>query len=142
SDDTLDPLRLSARAPQPAQLEFGHPKVRAKEPPALARGCVRHVLHVAGLRMAARRMAALHRAGIAALQIACIVAVGACSAAQSPGGGRDDEGRSLAEYDIARDLWLNRGQRREALDHVLEALELDDENAEAAHLAALIYLDF
>lgn len=92
--------------------------------------------------MAARRMAALHRAGIAALQIACIVAVGACSAAQSPGGGRDDEGRSLAEYDIARDLWLNRGQRREALDHVLEALELDDENAEAAHLAALIYLDF
>ncbi len=49
---------------------------------------------------------------------------------------------SLAEYDIARDLWLTRGQPREALDHVLEAIELDDENAEAAHLAALIYLDF
>lgn len=49
---------------------------------------------------------------------------------------------SLAEYDIARDLWLSRGQPREALDHVLEAIELDEENAEAAHLAALIYLDF
>lgn len=66
----------------------------------------------------------------------------ACSAAQTPGGARDDESRSLAEYDIARDLWLNRGQTREALDHVLQAIELDDGNAEAAHLAALLYLDF
>jgi type IV pilus assembly protein PilF len=49
---------------------------------------------------------------------------------------------SLAEYDIARDLWLSRGQPREALNHVLKALALDEENAEAAHLAALIYLDF
>jgi type IV pilus assembly protein PilF len=49
---------------------------------------------------------------------------------------------SIAEYDLARDLWLTRGQPREALDHVLKAVELDDENAEAAHLAALIYLDF
>jgi tetratricopeptide (TPR) repeat protein len=49
---------------------------------------------------------------------------------------------SLAEYDIARDLWLTRGQPREALEHVLKAIEYDDENYEAAHLAALIYLDF
>ena len=49
---------------------------------------------------------------------------------------------SIAEYDLARDLWLTRGQPREALDHVLKAVELDDENADAAHLAALIYLDF
>jgi type IV pilus assembly protein PilF len=64
-----------------------------------------------------------------------------CSAAQSPGAA-DGESRSLAEYDLARDLWLNRGQTREALDHVLKAIELDHDNAEAAHLAALIYLDF
>jgi type IV pilus assembly protein PilF len=65
-----------------------------------------------------------------------------CSAPQSPNAGGDPEARSLAEYDLARDLWLNRGQPREALDHVLTAIELDDENADAAHLAALIYLDF
>ncbi|HEU4581060.1 MAG TPA: tetratricopeptide repeat protein [Polyangiaceae bacterium] len=49
---------------------------------------------------------------------------------------------SLAEYDLARDLWLTRGQPREALAHVLKAVELDEENSDAAHLAALIYLDF
>jgi Tfp pilus assembly protein PilF len=65
-----------------------------------------------------------------------------CSAAQTPEGVQDGKTRSLAEYDIARDLWLNRGQTREALDHVLKAVELDEENAEAAHLAALLYLDF
>ncbi len=37
---------------------------------------------------------------------------------------------------------MNRGQMREALDHALVAVELDDENADAAHLVALIYLDF
>jgi len=49
---------------------------------------------------------------------------------------------SIAEYDLARDLWLTRGQPREALGHVLKAVELDEENSDAAHLAALIYLDF
>jgi tetratricopeptide (TPR) repeat protein len=56
--------------------------------------------------------------------------------------GQDEASQSLAEYDLARDLWMNRGEAREALDHVLKAIALDDENAEAAHLAALIYLDF
>jgi type IV pilus assembly protein PilF len=65
-----------------------------------------------------------------------------CSATQTPAGASDEETRSLAEYDLARDLWLNRSQPREALGHVLRAIELDDENADAAHLAALIYLDF
>ncbi|HTV22956.1 MAG TPA: tetratricopeptide repeat protein [Polyangiaceae bacterium] len=74
--------------------------------------------------------------------MALLVFVTACGAAQAPGGAHDDEGRSVAEYDLARDLWLNRGQTREALDHVLEAISLDDDNADAAHLAALIYLDF
>ena len=66
----------------------------------------------------------------------------ACSSPQTPGAVHNDEGQSIAEYDIARDLWLNRGQTREALDHVLRAIALDDENADAQHLAALIYLDF
>lgn len=76
-----------------------------------------------------------------ASSLALVLFVAACGAAQAPGA-RDDEGRSVAEYDLARDLWLNRGQTREALDHVLEAISLDDDNADAAHLAALIYLDF
>ncbi|HEX2878316.1 MAG TPA: tetratricopeptide repeat protein [Polyangiaceae bacterium] len=37
---------------------------------------------------------------------------------------------------------MRRGQPRTALDHALKSVELDDENAEAAHLVALIYLDF
>lgn len=77
-----------------------------------------------------------------ALRAALIALALGCSAAQSPGAERDEATRSLAEYDLARDLWLNRGQAREALDHVLTAIALDDENADAAHLAALIYLDF
>ena len=77
-----------------------------------------------------------------ALRAALIALALSCSAAQSPGAERDEATRSLAEYDLARDLWLNRGQAREALDHVLTAIALDDENADAAHLAALIYLDF
>ena len=68
----------------------------------------------------------------------------ACSAPQSGGvtATQSEQSMSLAEYDIARDLWLTRGQPREALDHVLKAIDLDEDNAEAAHLAALIYLDF
>ena len=81
----------------------------------------------------------LSRFSAALVSLVCLLA---CSAAQTPEGGQDGKTRSLAEYDIARDLWLNRGQTREALDHALKAVELDDENAEAAHLAALLYLDF
>ncbi len=49
---------------------------------------------------------------------------------------------SESEADIAMDLWQVRRQPREALDHALKATELDPENADAAHLTALIYLDF
>lgn len=49
---------------------------------------------------------------------------------------------SESEYDIARDLWLRQGKAREALEHALKAAELDAENADAAHLVALLYLDF
>jgi type IV pilus assembly protein PilF len=89
-----------------------------------------------------RRNAFSSRIGAFALLVTAVSASIGCGAAQSAGGVRDDESRSLAEYDLAKDLWLNRGQVREALDHVLKAIEIDDENADAAHLAALIYLDF
>ncbi len=59
----------------------------------------------------------------------------------NPHGG--DPGRmSDAQYDMARDLWLRQGKTREALGHALKAVDLNDDNADAEHLVALIYLDF
>jgi Tfp pilus assembly protein PilF len=66
----------------------------------------------------------------------------AAGCAGSNRGGGDPVRQSESEYDIARDLWLRRGQTREALDHALRAVELDEENSEAFHLVALLYLDF
>jgi Tfp pilus assembly protein PilF len=66
----------------------------------------------------------------------------ACSTRDARSTGQSTEQQSIAEYDVARDLWLQRGQPRPALAHVLTAVELDDDNADAHHLAALIYLDF
>ncbi|HEX3774002.1 MAG TPA: tetratricopeptide repeat protein [Polyangiaceae bacterium] len=69
--------------------------------------------------------------------------LGACSASNNSGPvARDPERMSESEYDIARDLWLRRNQSREALAHALKAVDLDDGNADAAHLVALLYLDF
>jgi type IV pilus assembly protein PilF len=66
-----------------------------------------------------------------------------CSSGSRTGpGARDPERMSESEYDIARDLWLRRNQPREALAHALKAVDLDDSNADAAHLVALLYLDF
>jgi type IV pilus assembly protein PilF len=65
--------------------------------------------------------------------------------APSSGGGMpvaDPSKQALAEHDIATDLWLRRNQPRTALEHALKAVELDDENPEARHLVALLYLDF
>lgn len=69
------------------------------------------------------------------------LAAGCASDGQGPGA-QDPVRQSENEYDIARDLWLNRGQLRPALEHSLRALELDQENAEAHHLTALLFLDF
>jgi len=66
----------------------------------------------------------------------------ACSSSGSQNPTQSDTARSTAEYDLASDLWLRRGEPRKALEHALEAVELDDDNAQAAHLVALIYLDF
>jgi Tfp pilus assembly protein PilF len=49
---------------------------------------------------------------------------------------------SRSEVDVATDLWIRQGKPREALEHALRAVNLDDENSEAPHLVALIYLDF
>ena len=78
-------------------------------------------------------------------RIAAVFAVAliACSSSQAQGPGAQDPARqSESEYDIARDLWLRRGQVREALERALKALELDEQNADAHHLVALLYLDF
>ncbi len=53
-----------------------------------------------------------------------------------------DAKQSLAEFDIARDLWLTKRDLRGGLDHALKASELDPTNAEIAHSVSLIYLDF
>lgn len=74
---------------------------------------------------------------------ALLLLVAGCSA-RSHGGmpAADPEKQSVAEHDIAADLWLRRNQPRQALEHALKAVELNDENAEAQHLVALLYLDF
>src|SRR5262249_20353795 len=55
---------------------------------------------------------------------------------------QDPERQSVAEHDIATDLWLKRNEPRLALGHALKAVELNEDNAEASHLVALLYLDF
>ena len=72
------------------------------------------------------------------------VLVSACRpSASNPGmPAQDPERQSTAEHDLATDLWLRRNQPRIALDHALKAVQLNDENAEAQHLVALLYLDF
>jgi Tfp pilus assembly protein PilF len=49
---------------------------------------------------------------------------------------------SEAEFDVAADLWWRQNQPREALKHALEASKLDTDNADAAHLVSLVYLNF
>jgi Tfp pilus assembly protein PilF len=48
---------------------------------------------------------------------------------------------SAAEASLAADLW-QRGEPREALEHALTAVKYDEKNADAAHITALLYLDF
>ncbi|XXT22184.1 tetratricopeptide repeat protein [Sorangium sp. So ce429] len=67
------------------------------------------------------------------------LALAACGGAQQAA--QADETRSLAEYDLARDAFQH-GRLREALAHIEEALSLDDDNAEAAYLGAVILLGF
>lgn len=52
-----------------------------------------------------------------------------------------DEQRAIAEYDLARDAFQN-GRLREALAHVEASLSLDEDNADAAYLGAVVMLGF
>ncbi|HYQ15509.1 MAG TPA: hypothetical protein VEQ58_07125 [Polyangiaceae bacterium] len=83
----------------------------------------------------------IKRSSICSLFLLFASLVSAC-ASSSPEGAKDPDRMSESEYDVARDLWLRRNSPRQALDHALKAVELNEENADAAHLVALIYMDF
>ena len=71
---------------------------------------------------------------------ALLLSVTGCSSRSQEGGGMpvaDPAKQSVAEHDIAADLWLRRNQPRTALEHALKAVDLDEDNAEALHLVAL-----
>jgi type IV pilus assembly protein PilF len=81
--------------------------------------------------------------------LCCALVIGALALGASCAGrggkgaaGPDAEKQSESEYDVARDLFLARHDPRSALAHAQKAVELDDENAEAHHFLALIYLFF
>jgi type IV pilus assembly protein PilF len=69
------------------------------------------------------------------------LSISACASTTGEGV-KDPDAMSDSEYDVARDLWLRRSSPREALEHALKAVELNEENADAAHLVALLYMDF
>lgn len=77
-----------------------------------------------------------------ALVLALGLALSGCAGmfkTKTPG---DPVKMSQAEAELAADTWQRQGQTRVALEHALKAVELDPKNADARHLAALLYLDF
>jgi type IV pilus assembly protein PilF len=84
----------------------------------------------------------MNEPGKLALLLVLVVSLTACMSGGDGPQAQDASRQSESEYDIARDLWLRRGHARDALEHALKAVKLDDENAEAQHLVALLYLDF
>jgi type IV pilus assembly protein PilF len=79
---------------------------------------------------------------VSALLAAALLAPGCAPQPNNGMPAQDPERQSVAEHDLAADLWLRRNEPRLALGHALKAVELNDENAEACHLVALLYLDF
>lgn len=71
---------------------------------------------------------------------AALILLGGCTAAGRGANAPDVERQSDAEYDVARDLFLSRRDPRGALAHVQRAVALNDQNADAYHFQALIYL--
>jgi type IV pilus assembly protein PilF len=67
-------------------------------------------------------------------------ATSACSG-RNPNSPVGPERRSQVEYDIARDYY-SKGQPRLALQHCRSAVELDDQNADAAYFASVLHLSF
>jgi type IV pilus assembly protein PilF len=85
-----------------------------------------------------RRARRLRAYGLPVLSI--VLGTAACTStntnpAQAP------EQQSLAEYDLARESYKT-GKLRDVLAHVQKAVELDDLNADAAYLGAVVYLQF
>lgn len=97
------------------------------------------------------RFSAIHRIimcgrsvnwGVAILALGQLLWLTSCaSRTTGPMGEPVPDRVSEAEYDLARDAWLRQGNARDGLTHVLKAIEIDEDNASAHHLAALIYLD-
>lgn len=73
--------------------------------------------------------------------IGLLVVASGCGAARGRGAA-DPERQAESEYDLARELFYSHNDPRGALAHAKSAIELDDENADAQHFAALIYLYF
>src|SRR5438445_7847103 len=71
-----------------------------------------------------------------------VIGISACSRAGKGANGPDAERQSESEYDVARDLFIRARDPRGALAHAEKAVELNEQNAEAHHFVALIYLNF
>ena len=71
-----------------------------------------------------------------------VASVSACSRTGRGASNPDVERQSESEYDVARDLLMRGRDPRGALAHAEKAIDLNDQNAEAHHLVALIYLNF
>jgi type IV pilus assembly protein PilF len=87
-------------------------------------------------RRARRPTARCWLAGFAALTML------GCTHGGRGANGADSERQSESEYDVARDMFLRAHDARGALAHVQKAIELNDQNAEAYHFEALVYLYF
>lgn len=84
----------------------------------------------------------LKRTGSIALLCGLSLELSGCAGmfkAKTPG---DPIRMSQAETELAADTWQRQGETRVALEHALKAVELDPKNADARHLASLLYLDF
>jgi type IV pilus assembly protein PilF len=72
----------------------------------------------------------------AIVSVACVACAG-----KSTGGVHSPERQSESEYDLAVDTY-HKGDYRQALDHVLKAVELNEDNAKAAKFAAELFVLF
>jgi Tfp pilus assembly protein PilF len=69
--------------------------------------------------------------------LAAALVLSACSSGPSA----EDAKLAQAEYDLAADAF-HRGRLRESLDHVEKSIEVDEDNADAHYLGAMVLLSF
>jgi type IV pilus assembly protein PilF len=86
------------------------------------------------------RARAVRSRSLQALALVLALGAGGC-VRRSGGGGASLEDQSVAQYDLGVDAFQH-GRLREALDQVQKALRLDEGNADAAYLGALVMLAF